>query len=129
MVLQQRQAWFHLVVSGTSLILFLGLLPLVGMAGAQAAFAVLAVTWVAPFLFRKRGAAEDERDRMIHLKSMQFTFGVLWLLMIGGVWGLYYTYEAAGAVPTAYLPVIGWMMWIVFLLCQSGAQLVLYRKY
>jgi len=128
----KRKAVFDLVVGAGTIGLFWGLLPKFGLEAAQTSFYVLFLTLLTPLFppfFPRFRPAMDERDQMIELKSLHFTFGVMWLLMGGAVWSLYYRYETVGAVPAAYLPVIGWLMWAGFLICQSAALLILYRRY
>ena len=127
MVLQQRLATFHLALALASLILFLALLPALGITGAQPAFALLALTGITPFFQRR--TTPDERDRLIQHKSLQLSFGILFTLTVAALWTAYYHYAPIGTLPITYLPLAAWLIWATFLTCQSLTLLILYRKY
>ena len=126
MVIQQRVAVFNLVVALIAVVCFAALLPVLGVMAAQGTFGVLGLTGFVPLIFRGKGAVIDERDRALHLKSFQITFVVLWLLFVGSVWGILMVYQTA--VPRELVALGAWLAWSAFLICQSTALLVLYRR-
>src|ERR1700722_18113406 len=130
MVIQQRYAAFNLAVAGSALLLFLGLVPIVGLWRAEAAFAVLAFSALGPFFFRKRNGqvCGDERDQAIHLRATQISFGAFWLLFVGGIMSTYGYLHYHPTISVEILPLIVWLGWIAFTLCQALVLLILYRK-
>jgi hypothetical protein len=131
MVAQQRYAVFNLVIAGFALVLFLVLIPIIGMWRAQAAFAFLAFSALGPYFFRKRKGqiAGDERDQVIHLRAIQIGFGAFWLLFVGGIMSTYVYLQHQATMSVEILPLMVWLGWIAFVLCQAVALLVLYRRF
>jgi len=129
MVAQERLATFRLAVALLTLALFAALVPCVGAGRAQGAFGLLAVLAIEPFVFGpKRVGGWDERDRAIHLRSLQISSTLVALLATAALWITYYAHQQAGTISVALLPWAAWSGWIVFLLLQSMSVLVLYRR-
>jgi hypothetical protein len=128
MVAQQRLAAFRLGVVLFILVVFAALLPAMGPQRAQAAFSLMVLIAAEPFLFSKRRAGPwDERDRALHLRSLQISIGIVGLLLTAALWTTYGLYQHAGTISVQLLPWAAWLGWIAFLFIQSVTILVLYR--
>lgn len=90
MCVQERRAWFSLIVTVSSFALF-GLFWLIPhlRPGAMAAFAILALISAEPLVGRRARAQGqvimDERDQQIGAMAHGAAFGVLWVLFIAAV--------------------------------------------
>jgi hypothetical protein len=95
--------------------------------GPAGTFALLAVLAIGPILFlpRKGQVTGDERDRAIHLRAIQITFGVFWLVFVGALNALYFM----GAHTPDLLIQLVWFGAIAMVGCQSITVLILYRRY
>lgn len=128
MVAQERLAAFRLAVVLFMLVVFAALVSAMGAQRAQAAFALLALMAIEPFLFSKRRAGPwDERDRALHLRSLQISVGIVGLVLTAALWTTYGLYQHAGTISVQLLPWAAWLGWIAFLFIQSVTILVLYR--
>lgn len=130
MVAQQRHALFRVLVTSAALILFLGLIPRVGVWRAQSAFGVLGFLGAAPLVIGKSRARLlfDERDRQIHLKAIQIGTGIFWVLFAAGMWAAYWHFHNDRVVPVTGIALLAWLTWTAFELCNAGAMLFLYRR-
>ncbi len=126
---KQQLAVFNLAVAVAALAAFGGLTPVLGVWRAQGAFGLLTLTAVGVLAYRWRAGRVvcDERDRYIHLRSIQVGFALVWLLVVGGVMGACSAYGFDGSVPSRLLTLGLYLTWAAFTLGQSSALLVLYR--
>jgi len=129
MVSQQRHAAFQLSVVCLVLIVFAFLVPMIGASRAQGAFGLLALLAIGPFISRKLegGVLGDERDRAIHLRSIQISGVIFGIIATVALWTTYSIHRHAGVISVELLPWAAWWGWIVFMLSQSVTMLVLYR--
>jgi hypothetical protein len=128
MVQQQRFAVFTFSVGLAAFALFAALLPRIGWIRAQSGFSILAVWAAGPFLFRRGGrAVGDERLRSIHLRSIQISQAILWMLFVAGLMSAYYDYREHGPVNIEIFPLIVWIGTASLLCVHSAVVLVLHR--
>ena len=126
---KQRLAVFNLIVAVVALAAFAALTPVLGVWRAQAGLVVLFLTSVGVVVHRVRAgrAACDERDRAIHMRSIQVGFGLVWLLIVAGVMAACTAYGFDGSVPSRVLTLGLYLTAAAFVVGQSAAILVLYR--
>jgi hypothetical protein len=125
----QKQAWYNLVVVVGSLVVVLGLIPVLGR-GAMAGFGFLGLLGLTPFLFRKGEGKVlcDERDQLINQRSAIGAYSVFWLLYVAACMGLPAVYGWNGSVPVPVVMSSVFAAWILFSLIHSLATLVQYGR-
>ena len=128
----EKLAWFNLAVVSISVAVFLCLIPWLGLFRASGAFGLTALL-AAGALFGRRGSdparvIADERDHGIFSQAQLFAFRVFWMVFGGGVLLLWKTCEQAGAIPVQFLPLLIMAGFVVFMMTQSVAILVLYGR-
>lgn len=97
----QKRAWYNLAVVLGSLLVVIGLIPVLGR-GAQGGFGLLGLLGVSPLLFRaKRGVQCDERDAQINQRSVIVAYSVFWLVFVATCVALPVFYGWQGSVPVA----------------------------
>lgn len=126
----QKQAWFNLVVIALCLATMLALIPILGSRKAQGALGLLGLWGLTPFLFRKsQGAvASDERDALIHVRSLLIAYSLLWVILVGVGVGAAYSYGDKGAVPVRQLQMGIWFGAIFVIGISSISNLVQYGR-
>jgi uncharacterized membrane protein len=126
MVKQERYAIFTLIIAFGALAAFAVLVPLIGENRAQSAFALLALWSVSPLLYRRREGQilDDERDRAIHLRATQITFGIFWLLFVSTLMALYFLNVRTHDL----LILVVYLGTAVMLACHSLTMLILYWR-
>ena len=129
MVAQERLAAFRLSLLFIVLAVFAALIPSIGPSRAQGAFGLLALLAIEPFVFRsKRAGHWDERDRAIHLRSLQISSALVGILATAALWITYYAHQHTGTMSVNLLPWAAWWGWVAFLLLQSATVLALYWR-
>ena len=124
----QKLACFNLLVVLVSLCVVVSLLPMIGAQRAQVGLAFLGLLGLGPFFLRRKGGEVvfDERDTLIHRRSVIAAYTVFWLALFGaaGLAALFYGLD--GAVPVTVIMVSpGYAAMIVFGV-MSAATLVQY---
>jgi uncharacterized membrane protein len=132
MTAQQRHAAFNVIVALATLILFLSLIPHFGLEKAQAAYALLSLYALGSIVYfrdkRKGAILWDERDTLIHSKSIKITFGILWILFAGGIMAVWAFHRNAANISVDILPQIVMGGFLALSLCQSLTVLFLYWR-
>ena len=126
---KQRLAVFNLSVAAAALAAFAGLIPVLGVWRAQGALGLLGLTGVGVIAYRLWVGRTicDERDQLIHLRSLQVGFGLVWLIVVAGIMSACSAYGFDGSVPSRLLTLGLFLTAAAFVLGQSAALLVLYR--
>jgi hypothetical protein len=128
MVAQQRIAVFRLVVVGLTLAAFAAGANRFGVWRGECAFACLALLAAEPVLFRRSVAgAWDERDRLLHLRAIQWGTAMFWLVTTVSIWAAYAALRPSRQVPVESLALLAWLEATAYLLCNAGATLLVYR--
>lgn len=124
----QKLAWFNLSVILLSLCVVLSLLPIVGATRAQAGLGILGLLGLSPILFRRKKGqlVVDERDTLIHRKSVIVGYSVFWLLFVGACCLSGWFYGMDGAVPVLVIMTFPFYAMIVLFAVTSVATLVQY---
>lgn len=131
MITRERTAWVQLGCALATLLLFGLLSPRIGVAKAQAVFGLLSIAACVPLMqgaWRFGRERADERDLQIQAKAMQFAFCALWPFSVIAIWSVISAYGGHGVISVSLLPLWLWLNWAMFIVLQSGATLVLYRK-
>jgi len=130
MVAQERHAWYRVVVATGALLLFLALIPRLGVWRAQSAFGVLGFLGAAPLLVGRSRAqtVHDERDRQIHLRAIQIGTAVFWVLFAIGLCSAYWHFRDDRVIPVTGIALLAWVTWTTYELCNAATLLVLYRR-
>ena len=131
---EQKYSWYMIGCFALALIVFAGLIPLIGIRAACGAIGLLGLTGLAPLLFRrKRKSGEvttDERDGMISLKATMVTgivtFEVV-LLFCMIPWFIYMLQDKE-VVSINMLPLVVLVAGITFMVTRAIAILVLYGR-
>ena len=124
----QKQAWYNLVVVVGSLVVVLGLIPVLGR-GAAGGFGLLGLLGLTPFLFRKgEKIVADERDQLINQRSVIGAYSVFWLVYVAACTVLPAVYGWNGSVPVTVVTSSVFAAVIVFSLIHSLATLVQYGR-
>ena len=128
----EKQAWFNLFVVLLACAGFAIGIPWLGVHRAAGAFGLLGLMGLTPlFAWVGRGNREvicDERDHTIHSRSTVVAFAIFWLTFVGSCMIPWYLYQQQGTISINILPAIVLIGWIVFVLTQSLALLVQYRR-
>src|SRR5258708_30871169 len=111
MVAQQRYALFRIAVAAGALLLFLALVPRMGILRGGAAFGVLGLLGIAPLFFWKRRGqvVSDERDRQIHFRAIQIGTAAFWVLFTAGLWTAYWHFQNDHVVPVTAIALLAWL--------------------
>jgi hypothetical protein len=124
----QKQAWYFLVVIALSMIVVLGLTPMLGFKRAQGGLGLLGLLGFAPFLFRKRpgAVAYDERDALIQSRSWVIAYSVFWIVFVAVCVTAPYTFGQSGTVPVF---VVELSVWYAFILVWGVSSLAAVIQY
>jgi uncharacterized membrane protein len=127
---QQKHAWFNVIVSALIVMTYAVLLQIGGPTVAMAAFTWFALFALGQLFYRRAGdrIVMDERDRMIHAQSVKIAFAVFWLYFVAACLVPWLLYKDAGAVPASLLPGALMIGAVIFILSQSLAMLVQYKR-
>jgi hypothetical protein len=131
MVAAQKHAFFNVIIAMLALVLFFILLPYLGAARSQGAFAVLSLLALGPLFYRRKRDAtiSDERDELLLLRAARAGFIVFWLLFVFGVLGTYwFVFRSQPTMPSTILPGILWGAWVLFILCHGISLLICYER-
>ncbi len=124
---QQRSAWYVLTVGVITAATYVALVLLVSVAVAPAAFAVLALTALTPWLFQDETI--DERERFIAQRAGVAGGAAAYLFLVAVcmvVWWVHYR-EDPPLVDVNILPLIAMGACVAMLVVRSATVLVLHR--
>jgi len=124
----QKQAWFFLVVIVLSVIVVVGLTPVLGFKRAQGGLGLLGFLGFAPLLFVKRRGvvAYDERDGLIQARSWFISYSVFWVVFVLVCVTAPYTFGQSGAVPVFVVQMSVWYGLILVWGVSSLATVIQY---
>jgi hypothetical protein len=128
----QKCAWFNLIMAAILLVLLptrMLSLPSRFLDGL-ALFFVFGVIVLFVLLFRKKqGVVEfDERDKLIHKRSLLVVYFVIWGFFITACIVPYLMFGPTGSIPVYIMPVILYGTFIVTMLVHSVLILVQYGR-
>jgi len=124
---QQKSAWYVLIVGLLTLVTYVALLVLVNAAVATAAFAVVALTSLVPWLYHDETV--DERERHIAHRAGLVGGVAAYLYMIAVcmvVWGVRFRADPP-LVDVNILPVIAMGACVILMIARSATVLLLHR--
>jgi hypothetical protein len=128
MTVLQRQAWYNLAVVLASLVVVVGLTPVMGRA-AQGGFGLLGLLGLSPFfLLRKDKVVVDERDEAINRRSVIVGYTVFWLVFVAFCTALPVIYGWNGSVPVGVVSSSVFVALIVVVGVTALANLVQYGR-
>ena len=132
MVPEQKRSIFLVVVFSLSILLFLALIPLIGIKAAWAGFGLTGLGGLAPVLFRnKRRAGEvewDERDVMIGRKAALIAVILSYMTFVAACMVLWFVHMWQGnhVISIHVLPLIVCAGGFVLFVGRAVAILILY---
>ncbi len=130
MTAEQKRAWLVVGSVIACVVGYLVLLPFLGPHGATAAFAVIGVNGLAPFIGRREQT--DERDRSISRRAalvggmasyLAFVLGCM------GTWFVAFLWQGDAKVSVHLLPAITFLGGIVLYVVWAVVVLVLYGRH
>ena len=135
MHVQEKQAWFVLIVAAVTAALWLALVAIFGLCLAVfAAFGLFGLSGFAPFIGhreRKAGMVTmDERDKQIGLFATTGAYSVFWLLFVFTAMGPFVVLgpDATLTLRTITIVCIMGAAGMVFWVVRSVIIVVLYRR-
>jgi hypothetical protein len=135
MHVQERQAWFILVVTVAALVVFAALVALLGFRQADfGAFGLLGAAGIAGLIGRRERKAGrvilDERDREIERVATVAGYSMFWLLFVAAALVPFFVLGpgAVMRVPTVAFPDAVFVAMSVVLLTRALATIILYRR-
>jgi hypothetical protein len=140
MHIQEKQAWFIVVVGIVTGVLFVAGLVLCMIFGksilpAFSAFGVFGLTGFAPGVNRRRKTASkpvamDERDYQISSSATLISYSIFWLVFIGSLFApmLIKGPNAPVTIKTGDIAVLGFPAIYLVFMVRSIAVLVMYRR-
>ena len=134
MHVRERQAWFVLAVTATTLLLAIILVTLLGFTPpASAAFGVLGLVGATGLIGRRERRAGrvviDERDREIERAATVAGYSVFWLLFVAAAMAPFFILGpgAVMRVPTIVVPTAIYVAACIVYLVRALAMILLYR--
>jgi hypothetical protein len=128
---QLKHAWLDLVTAVAVAVVYFALLPFVGPERATVAIALMAIGAFAPLFYRKpRGSAavlSDERDRLIHLRSLAVSWVVMWLFFVAFCMITWQRHHG-GTVRAEVFPLMVTVGWILVTISRALVTVLLYRR-
>ena len=130
---EEKRAWFGLGVFGVSLVLFLILLPILGI-HAWFVFSLLGLYGLTPLLFRKKPApnevVEDERDRAVQFKANFGAHLSAYMVMFLACMIPWFVFRGRGqeTVSINALPNVVFAGMFAFIVVRCAAIVILYRR-
>ncbi len=133
MTVQQKQAWFTLLVVAVAFVGFLALLPSIGPSRALGAFGICGRVGLPTILSRRRGMAPilDERDQLINRKAQFVGYRIFWMafvLLSVIAYEIVREFMHQEVVPVYFLIGQVWFAWVLFMVSSSIATLVQYGR-
>jgi len=133
MTVQQKQAWFTLMVVAVAFVTFFALLPSIGSHRALGAFGICGLVGLPAILSRRRGKAPlmDERDQLINRKAQFVGYRIFWIaFVLVSVIAYEIVQEILHqeVVPVYFLIGQVWFAWVLFMVSSSIAILVQYGR-
>jgi len=135
----QRLAWFNLIIFAVAVALYFmalsffmwhfhrtlaaAALPSLGM------FGVLGLLGIGDHICDRRKL--DEREALINQRAMTLGMQIFWLVFVlscMGVWAYFSYIFHQTTVPVGFFPLLVMLGWIVFMVTQSIAILVQYKR-
>lgn len=129
---EQKTAWFILILSVASLAGFFVMSSFSGWRFGLAAFSLLGLMGLTPFLFRRHTSPEvpaDERDHQIGLKATMMGGLASYLAFVLGLMIVWAIQRGGGhaSVSIDVLPLLVFCGWLSFSVFRSAILLILYR--
>jgi hypothetical protein len=132
MTVQQKQAWFTLILCAAALVAYALLLPSLGPDRAFGAFGIIGFSGL-PALLSRLGAGKvlmDERDQLIGRRAQLVSLRVFWIFFVSTClisWFVVTQINNRDMVPAYFLFAMLIGAWVLYLACHSVAILVQYR--
>lgn len=128
---QEKHAWFNLAVIVITVVVFIILIPLLGVEPARGAWGLLGLWGFGNLFYRKkRGESAvvlDERDQFIQKKSVVIAYVVFWLLFVLTCMLLWWMNKDKGTISVEVLPIMVVGGWIIVTLVQAVTMLIMHR--
>jgi hypothetical protein len=134
MNVNEKRAWFILVVFGATLILYLGLMSWLGPYPACGAFGMCGLGGFAPLIGnrdRKLGKVDcDERDNQIGKTAAGAAFSIFWLIFVAGMMSPFFVLgsDETITVRTITFPMLLGAASIIVFSIHSIVTIVMYRR-
>ncbi len=132
MSLQQKNAWFNLVVVVLAVVTYFVLWPVIGPWRAMGAFGLLGLAGLSGFFYirakRSGRVISDERDQMINVKAFAVAKSVIWVGLIAACMLALYLVGEHGSVPVEVLAMVVWWSTAILLFVHSLTTLILYTR-
>jgi hypothetical protein len=135
----QRLAWFNLIVFIVAVALYLMAVPFfawhfhrtlaAAALPAGGMFGVCGLWGIVDYICNRRKL--DERETLINQRAMTLSMQIFWLVFVlscMGVWAYFSYILHQTTVPVGFFPLLVMLGWIVFMVAQSIAILVQYKR-
>ena len=130
----QKESWGFVVAFAIALVVFLILIPLIGIKVAWGVLGLFCLGGLAPLIFRKKRnvelVASDERDKMIAEKATKAGgIGAFQIMLLACMipWGIY-QYQGKEVIGIVILPFVVFSGMIALWLTRAIAILVFYGR-
>lgn len=124
MAAMEKAAWFELIVSATTIVLVLLLIPVIGNRAA-AGFSLLGISACSYWFFRrsKGKTIVDERDRLIEAHSKRIAVEASWGFLVLAL--IAFVFLSGNADDGSLTKVVlNWLIWIQFAILIGANSLV-----